>query len=89
MKDLQSKLKNGEYKIPRDIEISFDCMHFLNECLRYDQSRRPDYGRLLDHLFIKRVSDYDNCQNMGSFFQDCPNVGFRPRPNESIAMNVR
>ena len=44
MKDLQSKLKNGEYKIPRDIEISFDCMHFLNECLRYDQSRRPDYG---------------------------------------------
>lgn len=38
--ELRSKLRNGGYKIPRDVCISIECLDFLNSCLKFESSKR-------------------------------------------------
>ena len=35
MKELEKNIKNGGYMIPKGIEISLNCIDFLNSCLRF------------------------------------------------------
>lgn len=74
--ELKSKLKTGDYKIPRNIPVSFDCTHFLNECLRYDQQRRPDYHNLLDHMFIVNNPSTDY---LDLLYDHCPSSATNKR----------
>ena len=34
--ELRRNISDGSYQIPNDVEISVDCMEFLNCCLRFD-----------------------------------------------------
>ena len=90
--ELKSKLKSGDYKIPRNISVSFDCMHFLNQCLRYDQKRRPDYHGLLEHLFILKI-DSTNYLDVMQAYSPLPSKKHAhcniPSVQKSIELNVR
>ena len=47
-----SNLRKGKYKIPRDTNITADCLDFLNSCLQFDASKRKTYDELLAHPFL-------------------------------------
>ena len=53
MDELRRNLRNGAYKIPRNIELSVECLDFLNSCLRFDSIKRKDWDQLLDHPFLQ------------------------------------
>jgi serine/threonine protein kinase len=42
IKDLKSKINLGQYKIPSDIKLSYECIDFLDNCLRFDCNQRFD-----------------------------------------------
>ena len=50
--ELKDNLAKGGYKIPRDVNISFECLDFLNCCLRFDSSKRKDFSFLFNHPFL-------------------------------------
>ena len=50
--ELKENLRIGAYKIPRDVVISLECLHFLNSCLRFDHSKRKDMHELFSHPFL-------------------------------------
>lgn len=52
MRELERNLREGAYKIPRDINISLKCIDFLNSCLRFSQYKRKDWNELLNHPYI-------------------------------------
>jgi len=52
MNELQANLKKGAYKIPKNVELSPDCLDFLNSCLRFDTVQRKDWEELLHHAFL-------------------------------------
>ena len=54
MEELKSNIKKGAYKIPRDIELSVECIDFLNSCLRFDTIKRKDWLELRNHMFLSQ-----------------------------------
>ena len=36
IEELKSNLMKGVYKIPKDVQVSVECLDFLNCCLRFD-----------------------------------------------------
>ncbi len=52
--ELKANLRNGAYKIPRDVKISMECLDFLNSCLKFDSSKRKDIEYLLNHPFLSK-----------------------------------
>lgn len=52
IEELKSSLMKGVYKIPKDVQLSVECLDFLNCCLRYDSKQRKDFTFLFDHPFI-------------------------------------
>ena len=59
MTELKQNLKAGAYKIPKNIEISMNCIDFLNSCLRFDYVQRSDWEQLKQHDFLAG-SNFDN-----------------------------
>ena len=57
MEDLRQNLKNGAYKIPKEINLSVECIDFLNSCLRFDSLKRKDWDQLLSHPFLSCKED--------------------------------
>ena len=58
-KELFEKVKEGNYSIPIDIEISDEIISFLNSMLQYDGNLRPSCEKLLKHDFLKKnVQDF-------------------------------
>lgn len=58
MNDLKSKLQIGQYKIPSELNLSVECIDFLDNCLRYDCTQRFDIQRLLRHPFLTKSEKY-------------------------------
>lgn len=54
MEELKSNIKKGAYKIPRDIELSHECVEFLDSCLRFDTIKRKDWLELRNHIFLSQ-----------------------------------
>jgi len=52
IEELKANLSKGAYKIPRDINISMECLDFLNCCLRFESSKRKDFSFLFSHPFL-------------------------------------
>eukprot|EP00347_Sterkiella_histriomuscorum_P015779 403355712 len=52
--ELKKNLRDGSYKIPKDISISIECLEFLNNCLKFKSSSRKSYSDLLNHPFLKK-----------------------------------
>lgn len=42
----------GSYHLPLDLHISFECLDFLNSCLRFDSFKRKDFQTLCTHPFV-------------------------------------
>lgn len=40
LEDFTNNLKEGTYKIPKDIELSLGCFEFITGCLRFDPKER-------------------------------------------------
>lgn len=57
IEELKNNVKNGSYKIPRDVIISLECLDFLNSCLKFDSRKRKDIDDLCTHPFISCVHD--------------------------------
>jgi len=51
--ELRANLKAGVYKIPRDVNISIECLDFLNNCLKFDSIKRKSVEYLLEHPFLR------------------------------------
>lgn len=50
--ELRRNISDGSYQIPKDVEISVDCMDFMNCCLRFDCQERRELRELINHQFI-------------------------------------
>ena len=50
--ELKKNLKKGEYKIPKNIDISMNCANFLNSCLKLDSNKRSDWEELKEEPFL-------------------------------------
>jgi hypothetical protein len=50
--ELQSNMKIGAYKIPRNVTISGECLEFLYFCLRFDTFKRFDIEKMMNHPFL-------------------------------------
>ena len=57
MDELKKNLQQGTYLIPSDLHVSFECLDFLNCCLRYDPLKRKDFGFLDSHPFLTQASE--------------------------------
>ena len=53
MLDLKNKLLKGDYKIPKNIQVTPECLNFLEKCLKADQKKRFTFKELLEHPFLK------------------------------------
>lgn len=47
MDELTSNLKKGAYRIPKHINLTVECLDFLDSCLRFDSIKRKDWDSLL------------------------------------------
>ena len=52
IEELKGNLLKGAYKIPQDVQVSVECLDFLNCCLRFDSKERKDFNSLFEHPFI-------------------------------------
>ena len=55
LSELKQNVKLGVYKIPKEVQVSFECIDFLNSCLKFDQSKRKNWDQLLAHPFLLDV----------------------------------
>lgn len=51
-KQLKLCIEKGIYEIPKHLNLSTECLDFLNACLQVDLSSRIDWDNLLSHEFI-------------------------------------
>ena len=56
MSELKNNLKQGVYKIPKQTQVSHECMDFLSCCLRLDSHKRKSWDELLKHPFLSNVN---------------------------------
>jgi len=52
IEELKSNLARGAYKIPRDVTISFECLDFINCCLKFESKKRKNFEFLFAHPFL-------------------------------------
>jgi len=57
MLDLKRNLLKGDYKIPKNIKVTPDCLSFLEKCLKADQMKRLNFRELLEHPFLSFSED--------------------------------
>jgi serine/threonine-protein kinase ULK2 len=50
---LKQNMEKGIYKIPATIELSFPCVQFLSQCLKYDSDSRLSWQELCNHEYIR------------------------------------
>lgn len=50
--EIKKKIEKGIYLIPRNINISNECIQFINSCLQYDPSNRISWENVINHGFI-------------------------------------
>lgn len=73
MDDLMRKITNGEYKIPRTLNLSLECISFINGMLQNDPKRRLDINQLAHHNFlVKKPSQFQPMEIKKSIFVDTP-----------------
>ena len=46
-------IKKGKYIFPNNIEISFECINFINGLLRFDRNKRMKWYQIKEHPFYK------------------------------------
>ena len=51
-KDLKKNVEKGTYKIPKELNLSLECLDFLNQCLKFEAMERASLEILIKHPFI-------------------------------------
>jgi len=74
MDELTSGLKKGLYRIPKHINLTVECLDFLDSCLRFDSVKRKGWESLLQHSFL--TGELGGLTGFGN-------------ANESVVMNAR
>jgi len=44
--ELKVNIANGVYKVPKHVQISPNCLDFMNSCLRFDSGKRKSWVEL-------------------------------------------
>lgn len=52
LQELKHNVKQGVYKIPRDVSVTFECIDFLNCCLKFESTKRKSLDDLIQHPFL-------------------------------------
>ena len=50
--DLKNNLENGQYKLPKKLQLSLQGLDFLNCCLQFEQEKRMSWAELIKHPYI-------------------------------------
>ena len=50
--NLVKNIDKGNYKFPPQLELSIDCITFINKCLQYDPANRFSWKELMAHPFF-------------------------------------
>lgn len=74
MDELAAGLKKGAYRIPKHVNLTVECLDFLDSCLRFDSIKRKDWDSLLQHSFL--TGELGGLTGFGN-------------ANESVVMNAR
>jgi serine/threonine-protein kinase ULK2 len=56
-KDQLKKRQKTSVIVPKDVQMSKECISFINMCLSYNSSKRPSWIELLNHRFFKNSND--------------------------------
>lgn len=56
---IYEKIKNGEFRFPNEIKLSFLAKDFIQSALQFKPERRPNIGELLLHPFINLAQKKD------------------------------
>jgi serine/threonine-protein kinase ULK2 len=56
-KDQLKKRQKTSVIVPKDVQMSKECISFINMCLSYNSVKRPSWIELLNHKFFKNTSD--------------------------------
>lgn len=57
LEQLKQNVRGGSYKIPRDTQISLECLDFLNSCLKFESTKRKGIDDLISHPFLSQKPD--------------------------------
>ena len=50
--ELKVNIANGVYKVPKHVQISANCLDFMNSCLRFESGKRKSWEELKQHSFL-------------------------------------
>ena len=53
IEEIFEEIKKGKYIFPNNIEISFECVNFINGLLRFDRDKRMKWHQIKEHPFYK------------------------------------
>lgn len=51
--DLKERVDRGDYGIPFGIDLSPECIDFIENCLQYKPERRMTHSDMLNHPFLQ------------------------------------
>lgn len=69
MQQLKRNLMEGVYRVPRDVEVSLDCLDFLNSCLKFESRKRKSWRQLLEHPFLNLNKRPEKAEMIGGLYK--------------------
>lgn len=80
----------GQYKISKEIKFSLQGLHFLNNCLDYNEDTRLGWAELSGHkYFCTDSKDYINVDTLDAVSSIASNQSFVSQPNDGSNRNTR
>ena len=73
-------LEQGDYELPKGIEISHDGLDFLTSCLQYDPEKRLSLDQLMEHKYV--------CYDQNKFMVDQKDLHHQSS-QEAIKLNIK
>ena len=55
--ELIRNINNGVYEIPKKLNLSIECLDFINVCLQFNPKERIDWKDLMNHPFVCNTSN--------------------------------
>ena len=70
--NLAKNVREGNYAIPKDIDISLACFEFIDKCLKADPDKRIKHDELIGHAFMQDDTFQDVIKLQASVIGDSP-----------------
>ncbi|CAI2387319.1 unnamed protein product [Moneuplotes crassus] len=83
--ELADKVNKGDYGVPKNVELSLDCVDLLNKCLQYQPKKRISHADLIGHPFFQQS---DTCKKIKPSADKDPEKNFLfVGPTDSLAVS--